>query len=80
MKQFYLVWSPTGPTPPRVRHPTKHEARNVCLKMAREHPGADFYIVKALYRATVPNPIPYAESLEPAPGDVDDDDFSDLPF
>ena len=47
-EQFYLVWSPQGPTPPRVTHESYGPAACAANDMARQHPGQDFYVLKAL--------------------------------
>lgn len=49
-RPFFLVWSPTGPTSPRVRHSTRDEAKQVAESMARTHRGQEFFVVVATDR------------------------------
>lgn len=46
-ERFWLIWSPTGPTPPRVRLTTRSEAKRAAEEMARMHPGQEFYVMRA---------------------------------
>ena len=45
--RFWLVWSPTGPTPPSFRHPTELSASKEAERLAREYPGNSFYTLEA---------------------------------
>lgn len=47
-RSFFILWSPTGPTPPRRLHQTKHQAQQVAEKMAREHPGQEFFVMRTV--------------------------------
>ena len=51
---FWLLWSPTGPTPPRNRHASESEAKRVATDMAVRHPGQEFFVVKATTRVLIP--------------------------
>jgi hypothetical protein len=53
---FFLVWSPEGWTPPRVKHPTQAKAQEVAEQMARENPGKTFFVVQALSVSCVQPP------------------------
>ncbi len=44
----YIVWSPTGPTPPRATHVFRHEAIRAAHSMARQHPGQQFYVCELI--------------------------------
>lgn len=44
---FWMVWSPGGATPPRVRHPSEFQAQQAAEAMARRHPGQEFFVVHA---------------------------------
>lgn len=44
---FWLVWSPTGKTPPSRRHDLKEEATTEAERLARATPGAEFYVLEA---------------------------------
>jgi hypothetical protein len=50
---FYLVWSPTGPTPPRVRHASRAEAKAEAERLARINRGTEFFVVCATDRLLV---------------------------
>lgn len=41
---FWLVWSPQG-QPPRYRHRTRSLAEDEALRLARECPGKEFYVL-----------------------------------
>lgn len=45
--KFFMVWSPEGSNPPRVRHTTNEEAVKAAEEMARLHPGQQFYVMQA---------------------------------
>lgn len=44
---FWLVWSPTGSTPPSHRHEFVHSAIAEAERLARSAPNAKFYVLKA---------------------------------
>jgi hypothetical protein len=44
---FYIIWSPQGPTPPRVTFDRRWAAERVKDSMANRYPGQDFYVMKA---------------------------------
>jgi len=50
---FFLVWSPTGETPPRKRWPNQMEAEREAERMANRFPGKDFYVVAPTYRVGI---------------------------
>lgn len=54
---FWLVWSPTGATPPRRRHATESAATAEAERLARVHIGHAFYAVQAIALRTVPDPM-----------------------
>lgn len=41
----YIVWSPDGPTPPKVSHETHKKALWQAHEMAKKHPGQQFYVM-----------------------------------
>lgn len=51
---FWIVWSPSGPTNPRVRHDSREEAERVAREMAVRHPGSRFFACRADYSAHLP--------------------------
>ena len=75
---FHLVWSPTGPYPPRVRMRSYDEAKSAAASMAARYPGQEFFIVTASARFVVPRPAPRPTPRPTPDNDVFDDD--DLPF
>jgi hypothetical protein len=48
MTRFWIVWSPTGLTPPRVQHANYDEAKSAAESMARQNPGHEFYALCAV--------------------------------
>lgn len=41
----YIVWSPDGPTPPKVAHQTHQSAHSAAWLMAKTHPGQQFFVM-----------------------------------
>lgn len=50
---FFLVWSPTGPTPPKHRHSTRETAKAEAERLARLNRGAEFFVLVATDRLVV---------------------------
>ena len=48
---FFLVWNPEGREPPRYRHYTEHSAQQEAMRLAAEHHGQEFFVLKAKGRA-----------------------------
>lgn len=46
-RKFWLIWSPTGEQSPRYRHDSRIDARIECERLAREHPGKEFFVLGA---------------------------------
>ena len=44
---FYLVWSPTGATPPSYRHYSHTSAVKEAERLAFEHAGSQFVVLRA---------------------------------
>jgi len=44
---FWIIWTPTGSTPPKVRHSIRGEAVSEAERLARLTPGAEFYVLEA---------------------------------
>lgn len=49
-EEFFIVFSPTGPTPPRMRHLTFELADAEAQRMARAHPNQQFFVMKPLIK------------------------------
>ncbi len=45
---LYIVWSPTGPNPPSVKHPCVEEARAESRRLAAAHPHQQFFVMRAV--------------------------------
>ena len=74
-RTFYLVWSPTGPHPPTVKHTSEGSARVEAQRLARFHRGQKFVVVQAV----VAYQIDDLRTIEYAPfSDFREDD--DIPF
>ena len=48
---MYIVFSPTGPTPPMVIHKSHGAAFSACHFMAARHPDQKFFVMKRASRA-----------------------------
>ncbi|MPW17903.1 hypothetical protein GCT13_13385 [Paraburkholderia sp. CNPSo 3157] len=46
-KAFWLVWSPSGVTPPKYRDESRESAIAEAERLARERVGAEFYVLAA---------------------------------
>ena len=46
---FYIVWSPEGPTNPRIKHRTSADAQVAASNMARKHVGQTFFVMKCAH-------------------------------
>lgn len=62
MNRFYLVWSPSGKYPPKYRHETPAQAQTEAERLAKEHPGSEFFVIAAMARSYVP-PFQITEQL-----------------
>lgn len=51
--KFWLVWSPSGPTPPKYRHASEWSAEDEAKRLAAEHVGKEFYVLEVVGRAAV---------------------------
>lgn len=54
--KFWIVWSPTGVTPPRNKHPSHGAALYVAMQMAEKHPTQEFYVMSAKNLCVAPKP------------------------
>ena len=61
-RSFYMVFSPTGTTPPRARHSTEQEAIAEATRLASTHRGSEFFVMRAISRASAP-PTVLVENL-----------------
>lgn len=48
---FYVVYSPTGATPPRVHHATFESAKQEAARLARLNANQKFYVLQAVVAA-----------------------------
>lgn len=46
-KPFWVVWNPEG-GPPRVRHPSERDADREAIRLAREHRGQTFIVLRSV--------------------------------
>jgi hypothetical protein len=49
--KFFLVWSPGGHTPPKVRYTTRSEADTAAAAMAARYIGQEFFVLETLSRS-----------------------------
>lgn len=74
LTKFWFVWNPQG-NAPRYRHGSKASADTEALRLARQHRGQQFIVLKAVGgAASVDAPI---EPIAFVSGDLNDDD---IPF
>lgn len=45
--QYWIVWSPSGSTPPKKKHPTYESAFKEAERLASHHAGQDFVVLLA---------------------------------
>lgn len=50
-RTFWIVWSPTGSSPPRCRHADEPSARAEATRLAKLNPGAEFFVLAAIGKA-----------------------------
>lgn len=51
MKAFFIVWCPTGTSPPSHRHDTFEDAQREAERLAECAPRAEFFVLGALARS-----------------------------
>ena len=54
MNGFYMLWSPSGSKPPRIRHETQESEQKEAERLAIEHPGHEFFVMAAMTRSVMP--------------------------
>lgn len=59
---FWMVWSPQGRAP-TVKHGTAHGAMEEAKRLARNVRGAQFYVLHAVAKATIPEPPVHVTKL-----------------
>lgn len=80
MKPFWILWSPQGKTPPRVKFPTEKQALRIAEKMAAEHPGSEFFVLLTVARSVRREVTTERFDPPPQPEPTDDDGEDDIPF
>lgn len=53
--QFWIVYNPNGPHTPRHWHTSMPEALEESKRLARLHPGSQFYVMEAVAGAEKPD-------------------------
>lgn len=56
-EEFWIVWCPTGPTPPRKTYELQSLAEAEAVKMAQRFPDSIFYVLRAESSAFKNRPI-----------------------
>lgn len=51
--EFWMVWNPAGRSP-TFRHTTKAFALAEAERLAKDHPGQNFYVLQAVSRSCSP--------------------------
>lgn len=67
----YIVWSPTGETPPKVAHATHQAAHYAAQVMAKAVPGASFFVMKRSGNEIVASAIEAAAAGETRSGSTE---------
>lgn len=52
---FWIVWNPSGPRPPAVRHYDEREAITEAERLARAHPGQTFIVLATVAARVIDN-------------------------
>ena len=55
--EMFIVWCPSGSTPPRVTHSSFEEAQSVAKEMARKNPLQKFIVMRAMISFTTNEPM-----------------------
>lgn len=55
---FYMVYNPNGGRAPMMKHSTLKKADEEAKRMARIHPGQNFFVLKAVHCWSVVAPEP----------------------
>lgn len=50
---FWLVWSPDGARPPRIKHESEAAARKEADRLAVSSPGSKFYVLSPVCSTVV---------------------------
>ncbi|MGH0004112.1 hypothetical protein ACQU0X_28910 [Pseudovibrio ascidiaceicola] len=53
--RFWMVWNPQG-SDPRYRHNTRRSADEEASRLARQNPGQEFFVLKAVGGSKAPHP------------------------
>jgi len=53
LEAFFIIWCPTGPHSPKHRHVSRGAAVKEAERLARVHPGNEFYVMQADTMRTV---------------------------
>ncbi|MBU9317246.1 hypothetical protein L0Z13_11755 [Burkholderia multivorans] len=53
LEAFFIIWCPTGPHSPKHRHRSRNAAVIEAERLARVHPGNEFYVMQADTMRTV---------------------------
>lgn len=57
--EFWMVWNPAGRNPTH-RHFTFEAAKSEAYRLSKQHPGHDFFVLKAVGGYSLPAPGPQA--------------------
>lgn len=60
-ERFWLVWCPSGPTMPRVRHTSGSSAISEAKRLAGANPGQQFFVLEAIGSAKTHDPVEWTE-------------------
>ena len=63
IEKFFVVWSP-GRGVPVVRHPSFNVAKDEARRLAKQQPGDEFFVLAAIGRAQLPDPVDWAQTFD----------------
>ena len=48
--RFWIVWTPSNPVSPTVKHPTQVKAIDEARRLARTNEGEEYFVLRASHR------------------------------
>ena len=60
----YIVWSPEGPTPPKISHPDHKSACIAMWHMSRRFPGQQFYVMGRTGKGAMKGPASHSANVD----------------
>lgn len=58
IQRFWIVWSPSGQSEPKVQHLQKIEAMQAAIQMSARYPNSVFFVMQAVGMGFKPDKFP----------------------